>query len=244
MWGEDSDGIGASSSSIFHLMTMKMRVDTGYRFHSICSSTTCVETAKWKALAMTPGSGWHLMSSALREWEHVCVQREERNERLSEREQVLEWLMADSMNGQRWIFLIKGMNFCFVSAVNNERPQHSTPSSQAPEHLMNLFQTSFSPPAANLEPLKTTEPSGNMGTICCVSAHSSLWKMRPNAARQAGNRDNGRKGNLPLLNFCTSALSRLNVDFLHTVGRKLIILSEKLQLLCFLLLVQQALKLL
>lgn len=30
--------------------------------------------------------------------------------------------MADSMNGQRWIFLIKGMNFCFVSAVNNERP--------------------------------------------------------------------------------------------------------------------------
>lgn len=158
-------------------------VDAEYRFHSICSSTTCVETAKWKALAMTPGSVWHLMSSALREWEHVCVQREERNERLSEREQVLEWLMADSMNGQRWIFLIKGMNFCFVSAVNNERPQHSTPSSQAPEHLMNLFQTSFSPPAANLEPLKTTEPSGNMGTICCVSAHSSLWKMRPTAAR-------------------------------------------------------------
>lgn len=48
--------------------------------------------------------------------------RREGNERQSEREQVLEWLMADSVNSQRCPFLIKGMNFSFVSAVNNEHP--------------------------------------------------------------------------------------------------------------------------
>lgn len=77
IWEEDSDGIGASSSSIFqrHDDDEDACVDSEYRFHSICSSTTCVEIAKWKALAMTPGSVWHLMLSALREWEHVCVQK-------------------------------------------------------------------------------------------------------------------------------------------------------------------------
>lgn len=48
--------------------------------------------------------------------------RKEGNERQSEREQVLEWLMADSVNGQPCPFLIKGMNFSFVSMVNNEDP--------------------------------------------------------------------------------------------------------------------------
>lgn len=48
--------------------------------------------------------------------------RKEENERQSEREQVLEWLMADSVNSQRCPFLIKGMNFSFVSAFNNEHP--------------------------------------------------------------------------------------------------------------------------
>lgn len=92
IWEEDSDGIGASSSSIFLLLQCAVLfqrddndedacVDTEYRFHSICSSTTCVEIAKWKALAMTPGSVWHLMLSVLREWEHVCVQKRREGQR-------------------------------------------------------------------------------------------------------------------------------------------------------------------
>ena len=48
--------------------------------------------------------------------------RREGNYNKSEREQVLEWLMADTVNSQRCLFLIKGMNFPIVSAVNNEHP--------------------------------------------------------------------------------------------------------------------------
>lgn len=47
--------------------------------------------------------------------------RKEGNERQSGREQVLEELMAESVNSQRCPFLIKGMNFSFVSSVNNEQ---------------------------------------------------------------------------------------------------------------------------
>lgn len=43
--------------------------------------------------------------------------RKEGNERPSEREQVLEWLMADGVNSQPCPL---GMNLCFVSPVNNE----------------------------------------------------------------------------------------------------------------------------
>ena len=55
----------------------------------------------------------------------LCTKEERRkegSERQSEREQVLEWLMADGMNREHCPFLIKGMNFSFVSSVNNEHP--------------------------------------------------------------------------------------------------------------------------
>lgn len=48
--------------------------------------------------------------------------RKRGSERRSEREQVLEWLMAGGLNSQPCPFLIKGMNFFFVSPVNNEHP--------------------------------------------------------------------------------------------------------------------------
>lgn len=59
--------------------------------------------------------------------QQVCLCTKEKtrkkgNERQSEREQVLEWLMADSMNSHHCSFLIKGMNLSFVSPVNNENP--------------------------------------------------------------------------------------------------------------------------
>lgn len=85
----------------------------------------------------------------------------EGHERKSEREQVLEWLMADTMNSQRCPFLIKGMDLPIVSAVNNENPAAlRTPSircsSQTAKHLMNLLQTSFSLLPGNSEPMAVT----------------------------------------------------------------------------------------
>lgn len=56
--------------------------------------------------------------------------KDERSERQSVREQVLEWLMADSVNSQRCPFPIKGMNFCFVSPTMSIQ-QHSNTVHQA-----------------------------------------------------------------------------------------------------------------
>lgn len=86
-----------------------------------------------------------------------------------------------------------------------------------------------------------------MGTICCVCLHIHLYERQLCGLMLHAKQEietMGEKVTCPSLIFAPQ-LSLLNVDFLHTIGRNLIILSEKLQLLCFLLLfVQQALKLL
>ena len=57
--------------------------------------------------------------------------RKEGTERQSEREQVLEWLMADSVNSQRCPFLIKGMNFSLSRPSTMNTQWHSNTIHQA-----------------------------------------------------------------------------------------------------------------
>lgn len=85
--------------------------------------------------------------------------REKENERESEREQVFEWLMANSLNSEPCPFLIKGMNFSFVLVVNNEQQvplkHHQTLLTEG-KTLVNLLQTSFLRLLGNLEPWRVT----------------------------------------------------------------------------------------
>lgn len=82
------------------------------------------------------------------------------NERQSGREQVLEWLMAERVNSRGCSFLIKGMNFSFVSPVNNEHPaalkHHPSGALHRQQNISWLLQISFSLPSGNLEPLTVT----------------------------------------------------------------------------------------
>lgn len=129
-----------------------------------------------------------------------------------EREQVLEWLMAVNVNSCCCPSLIKGMNFSFVSAVNNEHPAAlRTPSIRRPyrgaKHLMKLLQTSYSTPPRQLRANDSDLTLCRYGGPSVVSARTFKSTKDTEAGFHTGLMPQVNEDNLRRIKSCPLILS-------------------------------------